>query len=111
MGSAKRGDTSVAKSGKPINVVHMSSTFAPSLTTTIIFRCLGSHDCYRKKRSSFANGRTYEKQYGGRFVRHLAYHQVEESWYRELSQNAILRVHMSLCLAYALVKNQALGLD
>ena len=58
-----------------------------------------------------SNMRTYEKQYGGRFVRHLAYHQVEESWYRELSQNAILRVRMSLCLAYALVKNQALGLD
>ena len=57
MGSAKTGDTSEAKSGKPINVVHMSSTFAPSLTTAIIFRCLGSHDCYRKKRSSFANGR------------------------------------------------------
>ena len=57
LGSAKRGDTSEAKSGKPINVVHMSSTFAPSLTTAIIFRCLGSHDCYRKKRSSFANGR------------------------------------------------------
>ena len=29
---------------------------------------------------------TYEKQYGGRFVRHLVYHWVEESWYRELSQ-------------------------
>ena len=57
IGSAKRGEPSEAKSGKPINVVHMSSTFAPSLTTAIIFRCLGSHDCYRKKRSSFANGR------------------------------------------------------
>ena len=40
---------SQAKSGKPINVVHMSSTFAPSLTTAIIFRCLGYHDCYRKR--------------------------------------------------------------
>ena len=30
--------------------------------------------------------RTYQKQYGGRFVCHLVYHQVEESWYRELSQ-------------------------
>ena len=49
MGSAKRGDTSEAKSGKPINVVHMSGTFAPSLTTTIIFRRLGSHDCYEKR--------------------------------------------------------------
>ena len=51
-----RGDPSGAKSGKPINVVHMSSTFAPSLTTAIIFRCLGSHDCFRTKRSLFANG-------------------------------------------------------
>ena len=49
MGSAKRGDTSEAKSGKPINVVHMSSTFAPSLTTAIIFRRIGSHDRYRKR--------------------------------------------------------------
>ena len=30
MGSPKRGDTSEAKSGNTINVVHMSSTFAPS---------------------------------------------------------------------------------
>ena len=30
--------------------------------------------------------RTYQKQYGGRFVHHLVYHWVEESWYRELSQ-------------------------
>ena len=37
------------KSGKPINVVHVSSTFAPSLTTAIIFRRLGSHDRYRKR--------------------------------------------------------------
>ena len=64
MGSAKRGDTSEAKSGKPINVVHMSSTFAPSLTTAIIFRCLGSHDCYRKKTSLFANGRKKKKKTG-----------------------------------------------
>ena len=49
VGSAKRGEPSEAKSGKPINVVHMSSTFAPSLTTAIIFRCLGYHDCYRKR--------------------------------------------------------------
>ena len=49
VGSAKRGEPSAAKSGKPINVVHMSSTFAPSLTTAIIFRCLGYHDCYRKR--------------------------------------------------------------
>ena len=36
----------------------------------------------------FAPGlmRTYQKQYGGLFVRHLVYHWVEESWYRELSQ-------------------------
>ena len=49
IGSAKRGEPSEAKSGKPINVVHMSSTFAPSLTTAVIFRCLGYHDCYRKR--------------------------------------------------------------
>ena len=49
IGSAKRGEPSEAKSGKPINVVHMSSTFAPSLTTAIIFRGLGSHDRYRKR--------------------------------------------------------------
>ena len=30
--------------------------------------------------------RTYQKQYGEQSVRHLVYHQVEESWYRELSQ-------------------------
>ena len=49
IGSAKRGEPSEAKSEKPINVVHMSSTFVPSLTTTIIFRRLGSHDRYRKR--------------------------------------------------------------
>ena len=49
IGSAKRGDLSEAKSGKPINVVHMSSTFAPSLTTAIIFRRIGTHDRYRKR--------------------------------------------------------------
>ena len=35
--------------------------------------------------------RTYQKQYGGRFVLHLVYHRVEESWYRELSQTPGLR--------------------
>ena len=49
IGSVKRGEPSEAKSGKPINVVHMSSTFAPSLTTAIIFRRIGSHDRYRKR--------------------------------------------------------------
>ena len=49
IGSAKRGEPSEAKSGKLINVVHMSSTFAPSLTTAIIFRRIGSHDRYRKR--------------------------------------------------------------
>ena len=59
IGSAKRGEPSEAKSGKPINVVHMSSTFAPSLITAIIFRRIGSHDRYRKRglQTSFANGR------------------------------------------------------
>ena len=46
-GSAKRGEPTEAKSGN--NVVHMSSTFAPSLTTTIIFRRIGSHDRCRKR--------------------------------------------------------------
>ena len=49
IGSAKRGEPSEAKSGKPINVVHMSSTFAPSLITAIIFRRIRSHDRYRKR--------------------------------------------------------------
>ena len=49
IGSAKRGEPSEAKSGKPINVVHMSSTFAPSLITAIIFRRLGYHHCHRKR--------------------------------------------------------------
>ena len=49
IGSAKTGEPSQAKSGKPINVVHMSSTFAPSLITAIIFRRIGSHDRYRKR--------------------------------------------------------------
>ena len=49
IGSAKRGEPSEAKSEKAINVVHMSSTFAPSLTTAIIFRRLGSHDRYLKR--------------------------------------------------------------
>ena len=59
IGSAKRGEPSEAKSGKPINVVHMSSTFAPSLITAIIFRRIGSHDRYRKRglQTLFANGR------------------------------------------------------
>ena len=39
-----------------MSYIIMSSTFAPSLTTAIIFRCLGSHDCFRRKRSLFANG-------------------------------------------------------
>ena len=48
IGSAKRGEPSEAMSGKPINVVHMSTTFAPSLTTAIIFRRIGSHDRLEK---------------------------------------------------------------
>ena len=49
IGSAKRGEPSEAKSGKPINVVHMSSTFGPPLTTAIIFRRIGCHDRYRNR--------------------------------------------------------------
>ena len=46
-GSAKRGEPSEAKSGN--NVVHMSNTFAPLMTTAIIIRRIGSHDRYRKR--------------------------------------------------------------
>ena len=46
---AQKGEPSEAKSDKLINVVHMSTTFAPSLTTAVLFICLGSHDCYGKK--------------------------------------------------------------
>ena len=41
IGSAKRGEPSEAKSG--------TSTFAPLLTTAIIFKRIGSHDRYRKR--------------------------------------------------------------
>ena len=41
IGSAKRDKPSEVKSG--------TSTFAPSLTTAIIFRRAGSHDRYRKR--------------------------------------------------------------
>ena len=43
IGFANRGEPSEAISGKPINVVHWSGTFAPLLTTEIIFRRIGSH--------------------------------------------------------------------
>ena len=33
----------------PTYVIHMSSTFAPSLTAGIIFRRVGFHDRYRKR--------------------------------------------------------------
>ena len=46
-GSAKRGEASEAKSGNPINVVHMTSTFAPSLITAIIFRRIGKKNWSR----------------------------------------------------------------
>ena len=64
IGSAKRGEPSEAKSGKPIHVVHMSCTFAPSLTAANIFRRIGSHDRYRKRglRTSFANGQKKKKE-------------------------------------------------
>ena len=41
IGPAKRGEPSEAKSG--------TSTFAPSLTTAIIFRRIGPHDRCRKR--------------------------------------------------------------
>ena len=54
--------------------------------------------------------RAYQKQYGGRFVRHLVHHWVEESWYRELSQ--IMPFCAYVCpyaYAYALVKTRLKG--
>ena len=54
--------------------------------------------------------RAYQKQYGGRIVRHLVYPRVERSWYRELSQICILRVCMSLLLCLCNSENQALVL-
>ena len=47
---------------------------------------------------------TYQKQFGGRFVRHIVYHGVEESWSRELSQ-ICNSASMSLCLCAS--ENQA----
>ena len=73
IGSAKRGEPSEAKSGRPINVVHMSSTFAPSLTAAInIFRRVGSHDRYRKRglQTSFANGRKKKTGQGAGLFSH-----------------------------------------
>ena len=49
IGSAKRAEPSEVKSGKPRNVVHISSTFAPSLITASIVRRIRSHDRYRKR--------------------------------------------------------------
>ena len=70
--SAKRGEPSEAKSGKPINAVHMSSTFAPSLTAANIFRRIGSHDRYRKRgiQTSFANGRKKKTGQGSGLFSH-----------------------------------------
>ena len=54
--------------------------------------------------------RTYQKQYGGRLVRHLVYHPVEESWYRELSQIChCARTYLLMLIdyyAYELVKTR-----
>ena len=49
IGSAKRGEPSEAKSGKSINVVDVSSTFASLLTSAVIFRRIGCYDRYRKR--------------------------------------------------------------
>ena len=49
IGSTKRGEPSEATSGEPINVVHVSNTFALLLTTAVIFRRIGSYDRYRKR--------------------------------------------------------------
>ena len=49
IGSAKRGEPSEGKSRKPINVVHVYSTFALLLTAAVIFRRIGYYDRYRKR--------------------------------------------------------------
>ena len=48
--------------------------------------------------------RTYEKQYGGHFVRRLVYHWVEDSGYRELSQ--ICHSARAYAYGYELVKTR-----
>ena len=50
-----------------------------------------SNETYRryiwvKLQSKLLKATTSEIKKSGRFVRHLVYHRVEESWYRELSQ-------------------------
>ena len=68
IGSAKRGEPSEAKSGKLINVVHVSTTVAaPSLTGATIFRRIGSHDHYRKKGLQTSLTKMDEKKTGLRF--------------------------------------------
>ena len=58
IGSPKSGEPSEAKSGNPINVVTVSSTFAPSLImTAVIISDVLDPMIVKKKRSSFANGR------------------------------------------------------
>ena len=52
--------------------------------------------------------RTYQKQYGGRFVRRLVYHRVEESWYWELGQICHSARGESLCLCLFASEKQAL---
>ena len=49
IGSAKRAEPSEGKSCKPINVVHVYSTFALLLTAAVTFRRIGSYDRYRKR--------------------------------------------------------------
>ena len=64
IGSAKRGEPSEGKSRKPINVVHVYSTFALLLTAPVIFRRIGSYDRYRKRGLHLPKD---EKKNGSRF--------------------------------------------
>ena len=62
-------------------VVALTSENGVEISTSISTRPLTNH------RSLWPElMRTYQKQYGGRNVRHLVYNRVQESWYRELSQ-------------------------
>ena len=54
---------------------------------------------------------SYQKQYGGRFVRHLVYHLVEENWYREKSQIWHSARTYVIMLMRPFIQKQVRGLD
>ena len=62
-------------------VVALTSENGVEISTSISTRPLNNHKSLWPEPM-----RTYQKQYGGRSVRHLVYNRVQESWYRELSQ-------------------------